>query len=267
MNSLDMTRQTPTRLQCAVRHCNQLAAVECKLCRQRVCARHSWECFHCPVRTCEACADKHLRWCIGDGQFWIEQVRDWATSWSARGGRGALLAPDEQIAAADQNLLEETDCQSTIGDLTCRIREEEEAEEKTFWQRCDICQCPARVPYAQCNFCNDQPSYHHGRCCWENPGRNRDQVTMPQPKWRKGADEGSTAKGSVGNYWNRQKGGDKGKGKGKQSKDASGIETCYSWRFRQGSCKGDNACPNNRAHCCQWCLSTQHRTMDCPQHR
>ena len=267
MNSLDMTRQTPTRLQCAVRHCNQLAAVECKLCRQRVCARHSWECFHCPVRTCEACADKHLRWCIGDGQFWIEQVRDLATSWIARGGRGALLASDEQIAAADQNLLEETDGQSTIDDLTCRICEEEEAEEKTFWQRCDICQCPARVPYAQCNFCNDQPSYHHGRCCWENPGRNRDQVTMPQPKWRKGADKGSTAKGSVGNYWNRQKGGDKGKGKGKQSKDASGIETCYSWRFRQGSCKGDNACPSYRAHCCQWCRSTQHRTMDCPQHR
>ena len=162
---------------------------------------------------------------------------------------------------------EETDGQSTIDDLTCRICEEEEAEEKTFWQRCDICQCPARVPYAQCNFCNDQPSYHHGRCCWENPGRNRDQVTMPQPKWRKGADKGSTAKGSVGNYWNRQKGGDKGKGKGKQSKDASGIETGYSWRFRQGSCKGDNACPSYRAHCCQWCRSTQHRTMDCPQHR
>ena len=97
---------------------------------------------------------------------------------------------------------------STIGDLTGRIHEEEEAEEK-----------------------------------------------------------GSTAKGSVGSYRNMQKGGDKGKGTGKQSKDASGKETCYSWRFRQGSCRGDNACPNNWAHCCQWCMSTQRRTMDCPQHR
>ena len=57
------------------------------------------------------------------------------------------------------------------------------------------------------------------------------------------------------------------RGKGKQSKDASGKEICYSWGFRQGSCKGDNPCPNNRAHRCQWCLSTQHRTMDCTQHR
>ena len=46
-----------------------------------------------------------------------------------------------------------------------------QAEEKTFWQRCDICGCQARVPYARCNFCGDQPSYHHGRCCFRNPGR------------------------------------------------------------------------------------------------
>ena len=46
-----------------------------------------------------------------------------------------------------------------------------QAEEKTFWQRCDICGCQARVPYAKCNFCGDQPSYHHGRCCFRNPGR------------------------------------------------------------------------------------------------
>ena len=44
-------------------------------------------------------------------------------------------------------------------------------ESKTFWQRCDVCECPARVPYARCIFCGNQPSYHHGRCCPENPGR------------------------------------------------------------------------------------------------
>ena len=43
--------------------------------------------------------------------------------------------------------------------------------DKAFWQRCDLCGCHARVPYSRCNYCGDQPSYHHGRCCWENPGR------------------------------------------------------------------------------------------------
>ena len=189
------------------------------------------------MRTCEACADKHLRWCIGDGQFWIEQVRDLATSWIARGGRGALLAPDEQIAAKNMREMGGKDALSV----------------------------PTVQPPSTPS--KDKPWGEGSSRGAKQRKRNRDQVTMPQPEWRKGADKGSTAKGSVGNYRNRQQGGDKGKGKGKQSKDASGKEICYSWRFRQGSCKGDNACPNNRAHCCQWCLSTQHRTMDCPQHR
>jgi hypothetical protein len=30
---------------------------------------------------------------------------------------------------------------------------------------CCYCGIPAFIPYADCNFCGDQPSYHHGRCC------------------------------------------------------------------------------------------------------
>ena len=172
-----------------------------------------------------------------DDQFWNEQVRDLATSWIARGGRGALLAPDEQIAA--KNMRE-------LGGK-------------------DALHVPAEQP-STASPSKDKPWGEGQSKGAKQRKRKRDQPTMPQAKWgEKG--KGSTAKGSVGNYWTNQKGGDKGKGKGKQSKDASGKEICYSWGFRQGSCKGDNACPNNRAHCCQWCLSTQHRTMDCPQHR
>ena len=35
---------------------------------------------------------------------------------------------------------------------------------------CCICGRFARVPFAECNYCGDAPSYHHGRCCpWKPP--------------------------------------------------------------------------------------------------
>ena len=165
-----------------------------------------------------------------DDQFWNEQVRDLAASWIARGGRGALLAPDEQIAA--KNMRE-------MGGK-------------------DALHVPTEPPASAA--AKDRPWGEGKSRGAMQRKRKREQPTMPQAKW---GDKGASPKGSVAANWASRKGGDKGKGKGKSSKDATGKEICYSWGFRQGACKGDNPCPNNRAHCCQWCLSTQHRTMDC----
>ena len=38
-------------------------------------------------------------------------------------------------------------------------------------QRCDLCGMWANVPYRRCWYCRQSPCYHHGRCCWANPGR------------------------------------------------------------------------------------------------
>ena len=41
--------------------------------------------------------------------------------------------------------------------------------EKYWTTPCSICQEPARIPYANCWYCGDAPSDHHGRCCYEKP--------------------------------------------------------------------------------------------------
>ena len=61
-----------------------------------------------------------------------------------------------------------------IGPLSCSTREAPGtpslvASGRAWWPNldsvCEVCKTFARVPYAQCNFCQDEPSYHHGRCC------------------------------------------------------------------------------------------------------
>jgi hypothetical protein len=37
--------------------------------------------------------------------------------------------------------------------------------------RCDVCGMPCQC-YRWCNFCQQGPVMHHGRCCWQNPGRS-----------------------------------------------------------------------------------------------
>jgi hypothetical protein len=36
---------------------------------------------------------------------------------------------------------------------------------------CSLCSQYADVPFFQCNFCGDSPSFHHGRCCPDKPRR------------------------------------------------------------------------------------------------
>jgi hypothetical protein len=36
---------------------------------------------------------------------------------------------------------------------------------------CCYCGVAAFIPYAECNFCGEKPSYHHGRCCPNRPAQ------------------------------------------------------------------------------------------------
>ena len=61
--------------------------------------------------------------------------------------------------------------------------------------------------------------------------------------------------------------GGKGKrtGKGKVSKtrvSKDGKEICYAWNKRNRGCQ--EPCPNGRAHVCEKCLSSAHRTFEHP---
>ena len=40
--------------------------------------------------------------------------------------------------------------------------------------RCDVCGTPCQV-YRWCIYCHAGPVMHHGRCCWNNPGRPADK--------------------------------------------------------------------------------------------
>ena len=47
----------------------------------------------------------------------------------------------------------------------------EEPGGRTWVPSCEFCGLPAGVPYRWCRFCRRSPVWHHGRCCWQNPGR------------------------------------------------------------------------------------------------
>ena len=61
------------------------------------------------------------------------------------------------------------------------------------------------------------------------------------------------------------KGGGKGKN-GRHTVDQNNVQICFSWANGQGACgimPPNSACPAGRAHKCQVCLSTAHKTSEC----
>lgn len=46
-------------------------------------------------------------------------------------------------------------------------------------RRCIICLDFARVPFEECWYCGDSPSWHHRRCCPDKPQRRRGVPNQP----------------------------------------------------------------------------------------
>ena len=71
----------------------------------------------------------------------------------------------------------------------------------------------------------------------------------------KGAGKTHAGKGKTGK-------GESKRPDGRWRSDASGKPICWGWAHKNGC---STVCPDNRAHCCEFCRSTAHRTTDCPQ--
>eukprot|EP00972_Heterocapsa_arctica_P086114 12694374-Heterocapsa_arctica.AAC.1 len=81
-----------------------------------------------------------------------------------------------------------------------------------------------------------------------------------------------SAAAAAANFQKGAKGGGKVKGGGKgkdglHSVDQGRVQICFSWANGQGACGAlppNSTCPLGRAHKCQICLSTAHRSGGCP---
>jgi hypothetical protein len=138
-------------------------------------------------------------------------------------------------------------------------------------ETCYICHEFARIPFANCYFCGEAPSYHHGRCCsarnldtaFEERASDASLITAratgnktPRPKKAQKAPKGSTKK---------TEGSTKTPGCKKfnmelKSVTPGGQEICY--KFGRKSSKCDGSC--GRFHVCQVCLKSDHGFESCP---
>jgi hypothetical protein len=53
----------------------------------------------------------------------------------------------------------------------------------------------------------------------------------------------------------------RGKEDGRHFVDSSGSQLCWHWNHKPNGCA--DKCHQRRAHACEWCLSTQHRSITC----
>ena len=45
--------------------------------------------------------------------------------------------------------------------------------------------------------------------------------------------------------------------------DTAGNEICWNWNKDQAGCA--EICAAGRSHACEWCRSSKHRSIQCPQ--
>ena len=98
-----------------------------------------------------------------------------------------------------------------------------------------------------------------GRSAAASPSRDRSDHKKAKKKQKS---KGQTPQG---------KGGDKGKKDGWQNgrrftdgrfrTDHKGNQICWKWNMKSNECV-PGKCPDGRAHCCEWCRSTSHRSGD-----
>ena len=93
-------------------------------------------------------------------------------------------------------------------------------------------------------------------------------------KSKKSKKQRDSAKGQAPKQGGNSGGAGKGKSKGTVSSDGrtyrlgDGKEVCWSWNKKLGGCSA--VCPNGRAHVCECCLDTGHRSCEkakCPKQR
>ena len=167
-----------------------------------------------------------FRMAAADTSFWDEQVRHPAAAWVAAGSRGAPLAPEEKLASAHL----------PGGSAAIYPQTESPGNPERRRQR-------AATKERRAEASQELQTFRAQKVARSDTGST--------------ADSSGKASGK----------GLKGKGK-RHSKDRDGKEICYSWNNKQGKCadlEAGKPCPAGRAHVCQRCLSSHHRSTDCPQ--
>ena len=177
-----------------------------------------------------------------DEDYWNREVAKPAMAWLARGARG------EQLTLEERTLLKRG--ATALEDLAPDFTDRPEG----------ALAAPGR-----------QKAKRKGQM---ERLRQRLRDTAPGDR---GGDRGQGGRGKGDGKGGGKGGkGDKGGGKGPSGKgarghtrDRSGTEICFGWNRRGwGACGQDPApapCPAGRAHCCEHCLSSDHRGAECPQ--
>ena len=76
-------------------------------------------------------------------------------------------------------------------------------------------------------------------------------------KWGSSSGQGS------GGWNNPGQGAARTASDGRYLSNLEGVALCWKWNHSEGGCA--DACPNNRAHQCEWCRAKEHRSINCPQ--
>ena len=98
--------------------------------------------------------------------------------------------------------------------------------------------------------------------------RKRSRSASPEPKRKRGKKGAKEKKESSSDVRApRDKGGSKGKNNDEKGRDgryyreASGNQLCWTWNHSPNGCS--TTCSNRRAHACEWCRKTDHRSIAC----
>jgi hypothetical protein len=78
----------------------------------------------------------------------------------------------------------------------------------------------------------------------------------------KGGGKASKDKGKKADWNQHDIGEAKQRGDGRYTKTRKGLDLWYAWNRGANGCKAKGACPDKRAHACEWCLG-QHRAVNC----
>ena len=175
-----------------------------------------------------------------DRAYWDYQVRHLAIAWHSRGRHGELRTREQSITEA------------AISGGGAALKKLDANTEPPLGRHNPPGQGTSKHTKAKNRLKNAL-----AQATSNNNDHRATPYTPPPPKGNKGG-----GKGAKGN-----KGKDKDKGNRGHQTTPQGKPICFGWNRGFGPCanvRGGVACPNDRAHVCQICLSPDHPAKDHP---
>ena len=164
-----------------------------------------------------------------DSDFWNEHVRDPAAAWTAKGGRGVPLAPDEELAK-----------HALPGGVAALHPAGSEHRRRSRSRT-------PRPPRAQPR---DRQAERHARKERASAAKAELRTLRTQRDVRERPRDGKAS----------------GRGAKGGGSDSQGSQVCFSFSKAFGACKDaqpGSACPSGRLHKCHVCGDPGHKGKDC----